>query len=485
MPRPLFDSPYIFGLHDPGGEGIMAEAGRRGWIVFTEAVGTNPNDFSGRDYTPWANQDFGIICRINNGYGAVVTIPDSSQYADFARRVGNFVAASRGCKIWVIGNEMNFSQEWPLKPGVTASAVASVYESFEKGPEADPFGRSSPDRFSALHHSTQESAGAANTKADARTSAFEMITPELYARCFRLCRNAIKTTPGHGDDQVVTGAVAPWNDQAKYATNPNGDWVKYLQDMLTLIGAGGLDGIALHTYTHGSEPALITSTATMNAPFQNRYYNFLTYQNFMAAIPPELRKLPVYVTETDQDVAWLDANNGWVQAAYAEIDRWNRTAGNQQIRALVLYRWPPLDKWFIEGKQGVIAMFREALRNDYQWKPPLPAPANWKAGDVVRALDALRLRESPGGPSITSVPLGTELTILSSTYQVRARRASLLVSAAQTGNRCSGWVGRSVHGWRDGAPGISASAESVAIRPRGSSPDPNDCAHAQDAGHDQ
>lgn len=23
MPRPLFDSPYIFGLHDPGGEYLM------------------------------------------------------------------------------------------------------------------------------------------------------------------------------------------------------------------------------------------------------------------------------------------------------------------------------------------------------------------------------------------------------------------------------------------------------------------------------
>ncbi len=30
MPRPLFDSPYIFGIHEPGGEPFMLAAGRPG-----------------------------------------------------------------------------------------------------------------------------------------------------------------------------------------------------------------------------------------------------------------------------------------------------------------------------------------------------------------------------------------------------------------------------------------------------------------------
>ena len=121
MPRPLFDSPYIFGLHDPGGENLMAQANRRGWIVFTVEVGSDPSNLSGFDFSPWANQDFGIICRINNGYGSAGTIPYSSQYANFARRVANFVAASPGCKIWAIGNEMNHSQEWPAVPSAAAA----------------------------------------------------------------------------------------------------------------------------------------------------------------------------------------------------------------------------------------------------------------------------------------------------------------------------------------------------------------------------
>ena len=294
------DSPYIFGLHEPGGEYIMAEAGRRGWIVFTEAVGSDPNDTSGKNFRPWSDQGYGILCRINNGYGSGGTIPVSSRYPDFARRVANFVAASRGCKIWVIGNEPNHAQERPQLP----------------------------------------------------SGAMQVITPTLYAQCYRLCRDAIHAVPGHADDLVLVAAVAPWNVQTKYPTNETGNWITYFGDILRLVGPTGCDGIALHTYTHGSDPALVTSRATMNPPFQNLYFNFLAYQNFMAAIPASMRSLPVYITETDQDVPWLDENNGWVKAAYAEINRWNQAPATQKIRSLVLYRWPRLDPLVYRGQTG-------------------------------------------------------------------------------------------------------------------------------------
>jgi hypothetical protein len=210
MPRPLFDSPYIFGIHDPGGEHLMAQAGRRGWIVFTVEVGSDPNNLGGFDFSPWANQDFGILCRINNGYGSAGTIPHSGRYADFARRVANFVAASPGCKLWIIGNEMNHSQEWPAIPSAAAVQMAlqaAQQPEARRGPTADPAGRSSPTRFSALH--AQAGTPAAASMAASSAAGFEPITPELYARCFRQCRNAIKLLPDHGDDQVIVGAVAP------------------------------------------------------------------------------------------------------------------------------------------------------------------------------------------------------------------------------------------------------------------------------------
>src|SRR5512136_734988 len=107
MSRPLNDSPYLYGLHDPGGESIMAERGILGWVLFTEALGSDPNSQEGGDYSRWANQGFGILVRLNNGYEPQGTLPLSTRYGEFAQRCANFVRNSSGCHIWIIGNETN------------------------------------------------------------------------------------------------------------------------------------------------------------------------------------------------------------------------------------------------------------------------------------------------------------------------------------------------------------------------------------------
>ena len=68
MTRPMYDSVNIFGIHEPGGEEYMAKAGHPGWILFTEGIGSNPQNKSGRDYRAYSQRNFGIICRLNNGY---------------------------------------------------------------------------------------------------------------------------------------------------------------------------------------------------------------------------------------------------------------------------------------------------------------------------------------------------------------------------------------------------------------------------------
>ena len=391
MPRPLFDSPYIFGLHDPGGEHLMVQADRRGWIVFTVETGHNPADAGGFDFTPWAEQGFGVLCRINNGYGSAGTIPPFGRYVEFAQRVARFVAASQGCGLWVIGNEMNHEQEWP-------------------------------DR--------------------------QPITPELYAACFRLCRNAIKALPGHGDDQVIVGAVAPWNVQTRYPGNSSGDWVRYFADILALLGEGGLDGIALHTYTHGADPGLITSGATMDAPFTDRHFHFQAYRDFLDAVPVALRHLPVYVTETDQDTPWLDENNGWVQAAFAEIQRWNQQAGAQQIRALVLYRWPPFDQWSIESKGGVQADLLAAMQHDYRWREGMPAvrptaptqPQQPEGDGVLIAQDWLNVRATPGGALRGMFRPGASVIVAGAPRESEGIRWRRVAGIGHTGEAVRGWA---------------------------------------------
>ncbi|GAB4564423.1 MAG: hypothetical protein Kow0047_14160 [Anaerolineae bacterium] len=326
MPRPLCDSPYIFGIHEEGGERYMLEKGKPGWIVFTEELGADPNNYSGRDYRQWSDRDLGIIVRLNHGYEPRGTIPHSSRYRDFARRCANFVAASAGAHIWIIGNEPNLPVE---RPGVRIDYSVSPPRVVEPG---------------------------------------EVITPELYARCYRLCREAIKSVPGHEGDQVCIAAVAPWNNETRYAGNERGDWVKYMRDVLEILGRGGCDGITLHAYTHGSDPRLIYSEDRMGPPFTDRYYHFYVYRDFMNGIPEGMRDLPVYITETDQVEPWADVNSGWVRNAYAEINWWNEQPGHQQIRLLALYRWPARDQWVIEGKRGVIEDFKMALEHDYRWK---------------------------------------------------------------------------------------------------------------------
>ncbi|MBV7332674.1 hypothetical protein KFU94_31480 [Chloroflexi bacterium TSY] len=447
MPRPLFDSEYIFGIHEPGGERHMLDAGKPGWIVFTEEIGHDPQNRSGKNFFPWSNQNLGIICRLNNGYEPNGTIPNSREYENFAQRCANYVEASPGCKIWIVGNEMNFHVERPplnfAQSASPISAAAPMTTSSERRPsghsrtksivgqvlrfvsggmgdsqlfaeswlsdrellQRDQFGRGVPERFNAIHspQGDESESGELSSLEPAATpqpmqasAAREVITPELYARYYRLCRDAIHQVPGHEDDQVLIGAVAPWNNQTTYAGNPAGDWIQYFHDILDLLGPDGVDGITLHTYTHGADPNLIRSEQRMNPPFQNRRFHFRTYQDFMDVVPQTMRHLPLYITETDEDDPWQNSNSGWVQQAYGEIDAWNRRQGNQQIRALILYRWPRIDRWFIDGKQGVINDFRAALNNNYRWRATLPQAAQWRQGARVRTLNVINIRRSPG-----------------------------------------------------------------------------------------
>jgi hypothetical protein len=393
---------FIFGTHDRGGEHLMLQKGRPGWVLVTEAVGADPSNHSGSNYTDLTNQGLGVIVRLNHGYGNTGTIPDSAQYDNFARRCGNFVQASPGCHIWIIGNGMNSSAG---RPG---------------GPNG------------------------------------QVITPHLYASCFHKCRNEIRRRPGHADDQVVVGAVAPWNMEAKYPGNLSGDWIKYFMDVLSLLGQE-VDGIAIHTYTHGQNPTLIYSNVTMDPPYEDRYYQFRVYRNFMEAIPPALRDRPVYITETDQYGAWRDENTGWVRVAYREINEWNRDPENQPIQALILYRWiignpndPQEIGWAIQDKQGVQDDFRGAMNNDYRLILPSSKPAYRVAWLEV------------GAP-------GRFARGATATFRVRVRNAGRIpwantgTQAVRLGHRWIDAAGSATEGQRTALPQPVEAGETVAL----------------------
>ena len=314
-PLPKGESPFIFGMHDRGAEHLMQAAGRKGWVLVTEALGATRTDWGSKSYSDLADNGFGVIVRLNNGYGHNGTLPPSSLYNNFAVRCGNFVERSSGCHIWIIGNEPNLAVE---RPGGPAHG--------------------------------------------------EVITPARYAQAFLACRQEIRRRRGHANDQIVMGAVGPWNVQTTYPENPSGDWIIYFQHVLERLG-DKVDGIALHTYGRDPLPANITSELRMDPPYHHRRKMFRTYIDFMEAIPASHRHLPVYLTETNQNGSWEDLNRGWIQAAYAEINRWNSDPRRQPIRAMLPYRWERHvgDIWYMSGKSQVINDFTQALQRDYRW----------------------------------------------------------------------------------------------------------------------
>ncbi len=351
------ENPYIYGLHDPGGEHLMIAGGEpKGWTLVTEAIGSEAHERGGGDYTGITNQGIGLIIRLNQSYGQNGTIPREARYPGFAQRVANFVEDSKGAHIWLIGNEMNFEREQPRKEGSDQA---------------------------------------------------EVITPRRYAECYKLCRQKVKALPGHENDKVLVGAIGPWNAQTWYEADPQGkyqtnkipgapgdypyfgffgDFIKYFRDILLAIGPENCDGIAIHAYSHGYKPEMVFNEDKMGPPFQDYHYNFYTYKDQMNVIPENMRHLPVYITEANGDreghgpnaPTWPFGNNGWIKNAYKEINTWNQS-GKQQIRCMILFRWKidPLG-WSIDGKPEVQQDFKEAVAQNYKWNPdvgkPKPAP---------------------------------------------------------------------------------------------------------------
>jgi hypothetical protein len=336
---PQGECAWIFGIHGATADGtgdfrhLFGGQDKTGWVLFTQTVGTDPHHGSGHDVTRWSNSGYGVIIRLNHDYEPGGTLPVRAKYADFARACARYVQNSTGCHIWIIGNEQNNVREHP-------------------GGSKDPV---------------------------------EHITPEMYAEAFNLTRRRIKEVQSHAI--VVPGAVDPYNTHPwELLGNRRTRPLEYFKEMLSHID--DLDGIVLHTYTHWLDVGLITRRTVFEDEFlqpgttKEHYYDFQAYRPFAEAIPEKWRGRPIYIAETNHWLAlehppsnpeeqkkagWVNADRGWVRAAYAEIDRWNNTAHAQQIHCLLLYRWTG-DAWAIEDLGEVHKDLKQALGHDYRWR---------------------------------------------------------------------------------------------------------------------
>lgn len=379
--RPAHYPEYLFGLHERGGEQLMLEAGRPGWVLELAAIGldgsSTPADFAGL-----ASAGLGVIVRINHGYGSTGTLPTPDRYADFAAACARYVQRSRGCRLWIIGNEPNHEVERPNG---------------------------------------------------------QMILPHEYGRAYSLCRAAIRGVAGHEQDQVLVAGPAPWNATTTYPGNEKGDWVRYFVHVLTALAGDGCDGFALHTYTHALDPKQITGDFFHTTPGYRHLRNeFRTYRDFMNAIPDRFRHLPVFITEsnpTTRGQGWEPAHNvGWVQTAYREIANWNSSPARQPILSLILYRWPLVadqPEWSISNRPGIIEDFRRALAAEKAADFRLRMPVKQEPPTVLKPGNLLP--EDKQWRGLVVAPLGLNLrsgpTTLHAVLQVLPYETSLLVLA--------------------------------------------------------
>lgn len=112
----------IYGVHDYN-DGIQ-RFNSHIWVTYTEAIGSDPNDMSGKNYN---KNNTTAIVRINNGYGTGGTIPLPHHYDDFAKRCANFVKNSQGIEYIVIGNEIALQWEWPENQVITLENYKKCY----------------------------------------------------------------------------------------------------------------------------------------------------------------------------------------------------------------------------------------------------------------------------------------------------------------------------------------------------------------------
>lgn len=247
--------------------------------------------------------DINWIVRLNWGYGSTGTYPPQQEMGNYIQRASDYVLASQFIYAYIPGNEPNHENE---RPGGV------------------------------------------------------VISPKYAAEVFSVLRRAIR--PFNRETLALTVPVAP------YHASPM-DWLVYLKEMFSLIAnQGGADGIGIHAYVRGETPEAVYSSDRMGPPLTGQYNSFRTYRDALSVVPSSMKQLPAFITETNLLVqgGWPDNASGVIPAIYEEINTWNSATGTQKIFCDCIYRFPKYDKWHIDGKNGVIQDFQNAVAKGYR-----------------------------------------------------------------------------------------------------------------------
>ncbi len=328
--------PNLLGLVDPDPkdpDGLQTALGHLpGWAVFQRSLFSDATVYRGDDWTGLSDAGTAVICCLEWESGSGGTVPGVEHLPAFASRCREYVQGTRGCHIWVVGDEPNRSSQWP---GAAADPHPDAKGTLEVLPP-----RYLPGRYSQL----------TGHASPATASDTHPITPEQYAECLQQTGAAIRSVPDHEDDLILCAAVAPWNADFRDPDNPSGDWIGYFETVCAALGADDLQGFALHAAASGSDLGEITTEEHLAFPFAGRRRGFRAYLDFIHAIPPRFHHLPVFITEVSRLEPWSNDDNGWTGAVMADIQSHNRTRIQNPIRCAALYTWNSKSPWTLRGK---------------------------------------------------------------------------------------------------------------------------------------
>jgi len=136
--------------------------------------------------------------------------------------------------------------------------------------------------------------------------------------------------------RLSPGAIDPFNPGW-------GDWRVNWKRVLEKIE--GADFLALHTYCHGSDPALVEGAREFgDDPLKGVYYDLRVLESQKKIVPARFAGLPILVTETNHllklngDIGWDDAAGGvWVREAFRYFEQ-------QGVAGACLFRFN-FDQW--------------------------------------------------------------------------------------------------------------------------------------------
>jgi len=148
---------------------------------------------------------------------------------------------------------------------------------------------------------------------------------------------------------MLPGAIDPFNPGW-------GDWRYVWKGVLESLD--GMDGLALHTYTHGPGLDLIWGKRKFgDVPLSGVYYDLRVLESQQAIVPVGLRRLPQIVTEcnhfvrADGQIGWKADAGEWVRQAYAYCRE-------QRVSGVCLFRFNHTD-WRFGNLPDVLEAIKE------------------------------------------------------------------------------------------------------------------------------